>query len=60
MSIEKIKWEEVPISILQIMKKETHWKKRRYNQHPGHYPEDFEGYKKKGRNEETKGVKKFE
>lgn len=34
--------------------------KRRYNQHPGHYPEDFEGYKKKGRNEETKGVKKFE
>ncbi|WP_258959567.1 hypothetical protein [Bacillus wiedmannii] len=42
------------------MKKDTHWKKRRYNQHPGHYPEDFEGYKKKGRNEETKGVKKFE
>lgn len=42
------------------MKKDTHWKKRRYNQHSGHYPEDFEGYKKKGRNEETKGVKKFE
>jgi len=27
LSIEKIKWEEVPISILQIMKKDTHWKK---------------------------------
>ncbi|PEP22080.1 WXG100 family type VII secretion target [Bacillus wiedmannii] len=23
--------------------------KGRYNQHPGHYPEDFEGYKKKGK-----------
>lgn len=28
--------------------------KGRYNQHPGHYPEDFEGYKKKGKNKKLK------
>lgn len=47
------------------MRKGSHFhtadnEKGRYNQHHRHYPENFEGYKKKGKNEETKGVKNFE